>query len=220
MKAIIDRTSCYPSVIFLTRESAKSAKIKTTQNMNEAISWADNRAQNVIDNISNAYKGYRWEVVDYQECLMACRNKQISSLKSDTQKEEELIENARKIDNSVDVENFSVNSIYQTIRDSCLALTAYFRKLNAELNKYDLMCTDIEHKIENSSFSASQGYLLAKKLQEVRKERRKVKNEQEKCRLLLNKNFAQLRSHDLQMELDSVEKRTNYTPRILTELFE
>jgi uncharacterized protein (DUF2164 family) len=47
-----------------------------------------------------------------------------------------------------------------------------------EIHKTDLEICDIEHDIENSNFNACQGFAKAKALQEKRRYRRRLKNEQ------------------------------------------
>jgi DNA repair ATPase RecN len=48
--------------------------------------------------------------------------------------------------------------------------------LQSEINRYDIEIQDVEHVIESLDFNASQGYALAKRLQEIRRERREIKN--------------------------------------------
>lgn len=51
--------------------------------------------------------------------------------------------------------------------------------LKTELSNIDQLKTDIDHIIEMGTFDASNGYKLSKKLQEVLKQRRVIKNELE-----------------------------------------
>lgn len=52
----------------------------------------------------------------------------------------------------------------------------YFKENRAKLKTLEAMQQDVLHLIENDNFNACEGYLYAKKLQDIRKERRLVKN--------------------------------------------
>lgn len=84
--------------------------------------------------------------------------------------------------------------------------------------------TDLEHDFENKSFNAYQGFLMAKKMQELRKERRKIKNEIE-----LLEHMNQYIKNNKKLEIDLFKIRTTmlkikerqdnwtYTPRVPEE---
>lgn len=52
-----------------------------------------------------------------------------------------------------------------------------FKELNDKLSYIDIEQQKVLHELENNSFNAYMGYLLAKQLKEIRIERRKIKNE-------------------------------------------
>lgn len=54
-----------------------------------------------------------------------------------------------------------------------------YKQLRKQLSKFDIIQQDILHEIETGNFNAAQGYMMAKSLQNIRKERRKVKVEME-----------------------------------------
>jgi len=61
-------------------------------------------------------------------------------------------------------------NIYNNIEDS-------FKELSDKLSCIDIEQQKVLHELENNSFNAYKGYLLAKQLKEIRIERRKIKNE-------------------------------------------
>jgi len=61
-------------------------------------------------------------------------------------------------------------SIYNSIESD-------FDILSKKLSNIDIEAQKILHQLENINFNAYQGYLFCKQLQEIRKERRKIKNE-------------------------------------------
>lgn len=67
-----------------------------------------------------------------------------------------------------------------------------------ELKDIELIHNDIEHIIENENFNASQGFMYAKKLQEIRKKRRLLKAELVTLEQLrhnyVNKNYNDIKS--------------------------
>lgn len=75
---------------------------------------------------------------------------------------------------------------------------------------------DILHYIELYKFSASEGYMLCKKLQDVRTKRREVKNKIEISKTC-SKEAATF--NDVMNKLENIQCRT-YSPRYLQELFQ
>lgn len=73
------------------------------------------------------------------------------------------------------IEKLSI--IYDEIQDD-------YERYSSELKHQDLLQQDILHAIENESFNASRGYVLAKMIQELRIARRKVKDELEPLTML------------------------------------
>ncbi|MEW9093719.1 MAG: hypothetical protein AB2417_01445 [Clostridiaceae bacterium] len=67
--------------------------------------------------------------------------------------------------------------IIEQIIKSCDELEDLFKESTAKLSLLDRMQQDVLHAIEGNNFNAYHGYLYAKKLQEIRKERRTVKKQ-------------------------------------------
>lgn len=81
-------------------------------------------------------------------------------------------------------------------------------EINDELQAVDLMQEDLLHMIEFHNFNASEGYNFAKMLQEVRQERRKIKNrleERTKARQFL-KNYHAMFKNPLNQTLSTFEQ--------------
>lgn len=98
-----------------------------------------------------------------------------------------------------------------------------FKNVNENNSKFDLMEQDILHKIENYNFNACEGFYLAKSLQEIRKQRRKNKEEYQTIQSL--KSFIG-KHKQWKVELDTVLKNIksvedkmgkDYKPRVLKE---
>lgn len=93
---------------------------------------------------------------------------------------------------------------------------------NTELSRTDLEIQDLLHAIEFSNANAAEGYKLYKKLQELRRRRRVVKDNLAMASVLgqtgvLTSLESAIQSMD---KLDRHKEVRTYRPRILTELFE
>jgi hypothetical protein len=96
---------------------------------------------------------------------------------------------------------------------------------NNQLSNIDVQISDVLHYIENENFNACQGFIYAKKLKELRLQRRRIKAEIEPLRMLnavTSKNVQPLKctlgnvvkkNEDLQKCID--EKK--YIPRAITK---
>lgn len=99
-----------------------------------------------------------------------------------------------------------------------------YAELNKNLSLVQGKITDLEHDIENNSFNAYQGYTMAKRLKELRIERRQIKNEIE-----LLEQFNQFVQNNKKLEIDLFKVKTTmlkikdrqdnwtYTPRVPEE---
>jgi hypothetical protein len=91
-------------------------------------------------------------------------------------------------------------------------------------SQYDLMTEDLLHRIELGTFNASEGYMLCKKLQTIRQERRIVKDELEPLQSLRNilqitnikKTLHKAKSNIEKME--QTKQNRTYKPRVLKNL--
>lgn len=96
---------------------------------------------------------------------------------------------------------------------------------NRQLSNIDIQISDILHFIENENFNASQGYGYAKKLKQLRMERRRVKIEIEPLRMLNSTTLKNLQP--LKCTLGHITKKDEelhkciderkYVPRAITK---
>ena len=85
-----------------------------------------------------------------------------------------------------------------------------------DIQKYDLIQEDILHLIEFNKFNACEGYMLSKRLQELRVLRRNAKNERQALQSLITKIEPTLQN--TKKAIDKIEKSFNnkkYNPRII-----
>ena len=77
---------------------------------------------------------------------------------------------------------------------------------------------DILHYIEFNKFNAAEGYKLSKRLQDIRKKRRIIKNKIDIINVIKQDNCYDLIYGKTLERLDGIENR-KYTPRVLNGLF-
>lgn len=80
-----------------------------------------------------------------------------------------------------------------------------YDKLNEQLSIKDQEISDIRHVIELGNFNASQGYKLAKDMQEALKERRRIKTQLDAVDMLNSADFSKVQSTRDKLK-DDVEK--------------
>jgi len=81
--------------------------------------------------------------------------------------------------------------------------------LNKELSNYDITTSDILHQIELGNFNACEGYKLCKKLQEIRRNRRRIKYELEPINSLCgNAGISSLKTK-VKHSIGNIEKLEN-----------
>lgn len=93
------------------------------------------------------------------------------------------------------------------------------KHLQKMLQAADMELNDLEHFIEFFNFSASDGYKLAKLIQNVRRRRRDIKNEMRRINILIGVDATSLASGKTVANLASVDNQ-QYTPRVLLKMFE
>ena len=99
--------------------------------------------------------------------------------------------------------------IYDEAKSSC-------EQTWKDIQKYDLMQEDILHLIEFNKFNACEGYMLSKRLKELRILRRNAKNERQALQSLITKIEPTLQN--TKKAIDKIEKSFNnkkYNPRII-----
>lgn len=92
---------------------------------------------------------------------------------------------------------------------------------NTELSRVDLESQDLLHAIEFSNANAAEGYKLYKKLQELRRRRRLIKDNLAMASILSQTDVLSSLESAIQ-SIDKLERHKEvrtYRPRVLTELF-
>jgi hypothetical protein len=90
--------------------------------------------------------------------------------------------------------------------------------LRYKLSQIDMEICDISHAAEFYTLNASQGYKIYKLLHESRIERRKVKDEMEKIRYILEETMNGALANRMSKKIIGLDNR-QYSPRVLKELF-
>lgn len=91
-------------------------------------------------------------------------------------------------------------------------------ELAQKLSHVDQEISDIEHYIEFNKLNAADGYKAFKMLQDKRLERRAIKDDFLKFKILSEANVSDIFDGTLEEKLRELDNRT-YTPRVLKELF-
>lgn len=166
-----------------------------------------------IKTIPNKFKDRAWYIDNF---------KINSNYKNNKIKKIDIYNFNTNINNSEDfeinIEDIKLEEIANNIKEYSIKLQLYFNKQRYELKQCVLKIQDIRHKIENTNLSASKGYVLCKMLQEYLHEKRKIKNDLEKCVLLLKSVIIQ--TNNIDKELEGIDNRTDYKPRVLDDLFD
>jgi hypothetical protein len=107
--------------------------------------------------------------------------------------------------------------------DICNEIEIEAENLSKELSKYDLMEQDVLHMIESENFNAAEGYCLAKKLQDIRINRRNIKNEVQPIQTLVifiksNKSKIENVRDNVNLQFHNLSTKNDYHPRILKEV--
>lgn len=108
--------------------------------------------------------------------------------------------------------------IFDELEKIGVAICDRRKYLFSELSKIDKERTDIEHFIEIYPLSASQGYKIAKKLQDCLSRRREIKNEIEVLNRISALKVCEIYKGKGANALAKLESK-QYTPRILKDLF-
>lgn len=114
-------------------------------------------------------------------------------------------------------------SLFDTVMTSFRAIdiTGFDKEggeLAQKLSHVDQEISDIEHYIEFNKLNAADGYKAFKMLQDKRIERRAIKDDFLKFKILSEANVSDIFDGTLEEKLRELDNRT-YTPRVLKELF-
>lgn len=114
-------------------------------------------------------------------------------------------------------------NLIEIIVSSIKEVDIEFDRLIKEQSRLDLTQEDLLHLIENDNFNAAEGYFYAKRLKDVRMERRDVKNELEPLASLrdslhnqkLEFGKIETRVKNIDVKLKRLKDNKVYSPRIL-----
>lgn len=153
------------------------------------------KAENVIKTLPKLLRKYDWEV------------------KEDIQ----LIDNSNKISINTSDSDDLLDKVIM-IEDLAKELKERGEFLRCRLSLIDKEISDIAHAAEFYTLNAAQGYKIYKLLHESRIERRKVKDEMEKIRYILEETMNGALANRISKKIIGLDNR-QYSPRVLKELF-
>lgn len=117
--------------------------------------------------------------------------------------------------------------IAQQIIDLTNEANNLFNEYTDKLKNIEYKIMDVLHYIEGDNFNACQGYVYAKKLKELRTERRSIKNELEPLQMLRSRMNNSLNINELTKTVDAIHKKETvlqkctdnkiYNPRAITK---
>lgn len=93
-------------------------------------------------------------------------------------------------------------------------------ELSSIISYTDLELSDMLHYIEFHKFSASEGYQLCKKIQEICDRRRDAKNKLQIICTVNSQSCKKILSGDAARDITNAINKKRYTPRILEKMFE
>lgn len=111
------------------------------------------------------------------------------------------------------------NPIYDDLENIGQKIKKRRNELSYEMSKVDKEISDIRHYIEFYPLSASRGYKMAKMLKDCLIRRRAIKDEMETLNRISVMTVGHIGNGKGRNDLDKLGNK-QYTPRVLTELFE
>lgn len=117
----------------------------------------------------------------------------------------------------IDISNHLLSGLI-SLNQLASDLDDYEKQLSLAMSKYDSARTDIEHYMEFNKLGAVDGYKAYKLAHDWLNKRRNIKTAVEKLRLF-KEYWSKIDTQGLQARAEHIDIK-QYTPRILTELFE
>lgn len=204
--------------------TVNSTGISVTTNIEKATKWkVAESAQNLLLSLKKAKKTKIHQLFNYK--IKSIEEKTVS-LEETKQKSQEVslpvVSIVSKNKESIVVcENIeqSVEKKLTDILHFIEGLNVKQKDLEAKQSVIDLELTDILHKIELSpNMNACQGYQMYKAIREITQHRRKIKNELELVKYIMDQEFDFSDTQKIKSKLHSIHNR-KYVPRIHNELF-
>lgn len=174
----------------------------TTSNLSQAkVFNTYEKAENFIKCIKKTLQMHNWDIKSLNE------DEQLKSL-----------EDISYIKTQFESENFSWSDTLNNIETFHKDLKQHMDNLRLQQSQNDKEICDIYHFIEFFSLSASQGFKAYRMLKERLQTRRKIKDELQKAKYILNADHINIIGGSLKKNIESLENR-KYEPRVLKELF-
>lgn len=120
------------------------------------------------------------------------------------------------VDNQMEI---NLNDTINDIQEKSNEILMEYNLLKQKLKEVENSIEDIEHFGEFYNVSASEGYKLFKKIQDLRRERRQLKNGIELIDKMCDMNFVQIANGKPTDIIEAFPNR-KYQPRVEKELFE
>lgn len=177
---------------------------KLTSHINEAKKYLTIAlAEKARQSMKKTFKKIgTWIIIEYTETTQKREGDTTSLTKEET---------SSKIETDNNPELFK---LAENIFDSYKKMLAYQMSLRAIVSEKDKETQDVLHFIEFYDLDAYNGYLIYKRLQKIRLERRKAKDEIARVDHFLNMNYKSTKQIK-----ENKNKDKSYTPKVLTDLF-
>lgn len=178
-------------------------------------------SQNSYLPVKDKLKAKRFPSKQYAENIFKSSVPKILKKSYDWNIEEaEELEVNRKVNASyVHIDVTDLQTIINDLSNKISTLQGNKEWLLEQESNIDKQISDILHFIEFEKFSASEGFKLCKALKELRLKRRDVKNELEIIGILNSHTCNNIANGHTNKAISGIENK-QYTPRVLTELFE
>ena len=204
---------------FLASRAADLSSV--TDEFNNALIFTnDKEPQKIIKLLPKSIKRYyTFEVHKFKEDMCVTKTQLQPTVKKDDSIELPQSKTEVSIENKGTVSYTSLKNELNNLAPKLNEILNDQKKLNNELSSIDLKISDILHYIEFHKFSASEGYKLAKMIQEVRDQRRIIKDKLKVIEILKTSTCTGISTGDIVNRIDALEDRT-YIPRVYFDLFE
>lgn len=205
--------------------TVNSTGISITTNVEKATKWkVAESAQNLLLSLKKAKKPKIHQLFNYK--IKSIEEEKSVSLKEAKQKSQEVslpvVSIVSKNEESIVVCENIEESVEEKLTDILHfidGLNVKQKDLEAKQSVIDLELTDILHKIELSpNMNACQGYQMYKAIREITQHRRKIKNELELVKYIMDQELDFSDTQKIKSKLNSMHNR-KYVPRIHNELF-
>lgn len=188
--------------VYIAHKEDKSAY--TTNCLEYATQW-DNKikCENALNTLPKSFKNLKFKVEPINTTPNELHEGQV----------EDVIDPITNI-------NTEIDEIISSIEQGFKLLSDYSETVNSKFSNIDKEISDIEHAAEFFNLNASEGFMIYKMLQRARQERRKIKDDMTKLKIISNANLDSWMDGKISRNIKSRFNNRTYTPRVLKELFD